>query len=472
MEKQESDGSKKVRRKRRKGKKFIPFEIKLRVVKLFLEEKVPKSIIIQESGISPISLDRWIKQYRKQGEKGLVSRHPERPGKAIPAPVRARIIELKQADERRGVRFISSLLQRFSFLKASPETVRKTLHQEKLIKPAPRKSPKRNMRRPRFFERATPNQMWQSDIFTFRLGGKFAYLIGFIDDNSRYMTGLELYRSQTADHVIETYRKATGEYGPPKEMLTDNGRQYTTWRGTGKFPRELRKDGIHHIRSRPHHPMTLGKIERFWKTIYDDFLSRVQFASFEEAQERIRWWVQYYNHKRPHQSLEGLCPADRYFKVATELRKTIEAGIQENLLELALRGKPKEPFYMVGRMDGRSVVMRAEKGTFKVSVDGQESTGVKEVEYRLPRQDKTEENHGEASQAGKAGESAGQTTQSACHSVPSASWYARHGSRAIARYDRTCAGSSGWCQTWPGPWTAARSPMKTSWAGRRRTFNS
>jgi len=55
-------------------------------------------------------------------------------------------------------------------------------------------------------------------------------LIGFIDDYSRYVVGLELYRSQTADQVLEVYRRAVGEYGVAKEVLTDRGRQYTTWR--------------------------------------------------------------------------------------------------------------------------------------------------------------------------------------------------------------------------------------------------
>ena len=140
--------------------------------------------------------------------------------------------------------------------------------------------------------------MWQSDIFCFRLGGRNAYLIGYIDDYSRYITGLGLYRSQTAEHVLETLRRAVAEYGVPKEMLTDNGRQYTSWRGTTRFEAELRKDRIAHIKSQPHHPMTLGKIERFWKSIYSEFLSRVQFDSFEDAQQRLALWVKYYNCKR------------------------------------------------------------------------------------------------------------------------------------------------------------------------------
>ena len=239
------------------------------------------------------------------------------------------------------------------------------------------------MTRPRFFERSTPNQLWQTDIFTFRLGGRYAYLIGYIDDYSRYITGLELFRSQTAQSVIEVYRRAASEYNPPKEMLTDNGRQYTNWRGNTRFELELKKDKIHHIKSQPHHPMTLGKIERFWKTIFVEFLSRAQFGSFEDAAERIRQWVKYYNHKRPHQGIGGLCPADRYFEIQGELRKTIEQGIQENLLEMALRGKPRLPFYMVGRMEGQSVVLRAEKGRLRLSVDAENDDVTQEVIYNL-----------------------------------------------------------------------------------------
>jgi len=51
-------------------------------------------------------------------------------------------------------------------------------------------------------------------------------LIGFIDDYSRYVVGLELYRSQTADQVLEVYRRAVGEYGVAKEVLTDRGAIY------------------------------------------------------------------------------------------------------------------------------------------------------------------------------------------------------------------------------------------------------
>jgi transposase InsO family protein len=150
-----------------------------------------------------------------------------------------------------------------------------------------RRKARRNLVRPRFFERATPNQMWQTDIFTFRLGGKYAYAVAFMDDYSRYVVNLELYRSPTAECVVETYRVAAGEYNPPKEMLTDRGPQYFNWRGKSRFASELTKDRVAHLVSRPQHPMTLGKVERFWATMWQEFLVRAQFDSFESARERL-----------------------------------------------------------------------------------------------------------------------------------------------------------------------------------------
>jgi transposase InsO family protein len=378
------------RKESRFGKRY-GFEVKLRCVKLLLEEGLPVSLLSKEVGASQDGIRRWVKAYQERGEAGLRKRIvPAGSRRRLPGPVREKILEIKKREPLFGVKRISHLLKRVFFLSASPETVRQTLRADSLIVPS-RKKHQHNITRPRFFERSTPNQMWQTDIFTFRLGGRYAYLIGFIDDYSRYMVGLELYRSQTAEQVMEVYRRAVGEYGVPKEMLTDRGRQYTNWRGSTRFERELGKDRVRHIKSQAHHPMTLGKIERFWKTIYEEFLVRAQFGSFEEARQRIRHWVQYYNHKRPHQGIGGLCPADRYFEIQGELRKTMEQGIAENVLEMALRGKPREPFYMVGRMEGQSVVLRAEKGKLRLMVDDEEGGGKQEMVYEVTAKEEERE---------------------------------------------------------------------------------
>ena len=280
-----------------------PFEIRRKAVQLCLEESFPVERVAREMGVGRSTLSKWVRLYRDQGEAGLKSKSagPSRPRPKVAAAVKTKVVELKRRHPDFGIKKISQFLRRVLFLPVSRETVRRTLNEQQLLK-KPRRKPQRNPPKPRFFERSTPNQMWQTDIFTFRLGGKNAYLIGFLDDYSRYGVGLDVFRSQTAEHVLEVYRTAIAEYGVPKEMLSDQGRQYSSWRGTTRFEAELRKDRVHHIKSRPHHPMTLGKIERFWKTIWEEFLVRAQFDSFESARERVRLWVKHYNHQRPHQS--------------------------------------------------------------------------------------------------------------------------------------------------------------------------
>jgi transposase InsO family protein/transposase-like protein len=380
----------KSRQKKKKRNGPYAFEFRVRTVRMHLEEGYPASLITSEMGISKETLNKWTKRYQQYGEAGLENLKRGSKRGRLSGSVKDKILELKRSNPGFGSRRIADMLKRMFLMPASTTTVHTTLSKEQLTTKEKQK-PKKNPGKPRFFERSTPNQLWQSDICTFRLGGQNAYLIGFMDDYSRYMTGLGLYRSQTAENVLEVYRRAIGEYGVCKEMLTDNGRQYTNWRGSTRFEQELKKERVRHIRSRPHHPMTLGKMERFWKSILEEFLLRAQFGSFEEARERIRLWVQYYNHQRPHQGIGGLCPADRFFEIHHELKKTLEQGMEENILELALRGKPRDPFYMVGRMGEQSVVIRAEKGQVRMLVDGEAQKDAKELVYNLRKEDSDHE---------------------------------------------------------------------------------
>ncbi len=161
------------------------FDERLRAIQLHLQEGFTLELVAQEMDVSYAAVAKWLQRYRRLGEEGLKDhRFGPRPAR-MPEPVRDKILELKQEDPSRGIKRISQLLKRVFFLKASSETVRQTLHRENLIESPPK--PRRNLVRPRFFERATPNQMWQTDIFTFRLGGRYAYLIGFMDDYSRFL---------------------------------------------------------------------------------------------------------------------------------------------------------------------------------------------------------------------------------------------------------------------------------------------
>jgi len=357
-----------------------PYEFRLKMVRLYLEEGYSTTVLREHFGVSGHSVVRWVKAYRQQGTEGLVAKLRTGSKPKMTETVKRQIVGIKKKHPEHGSRRIADVLKRFFLVPASATSVHKTLCDAGLTKKAKSK-PVKNPAKPRFFERSRPNQLWQSDIMTFRLAGRNAYLIGFLDDYSRYITSLGLYRSQTAAHVLETYRRGIAEYGVPREMLTDNGRQYTNWRGKTRFEREMKKDRVKHIRSRPHHPMTLGKIERFWKSIQNEFLFRAQFDSFEQAVERTAYWVKYYNYKRPHQGIGGLCPADRFFEIQHDLKCTLAKGVEENALELALRGRPVDPFYMVGRMGGQSVVIRAEKGKVKMLIDGKDQQPEKELVY-------------------------------------------------------------------------------------------
>ena len=365
-------------RKRQARTKLFPVEVRSRAVRLVLEKRIPFKLVAEEMGVSHDSVRDWVKRYQKLGEAGLVprGRGPASGQTKLPPAVHEAIVAVKQEHPAFGVRRIAQWLQRSLFLPASPETVRRTLHQAAVPLPPPQQKRRRNRAKPRFFERATPNQLWQSDLFTFQLNGQNAHAVAFIDDYSRFIVGIGLYRAAVTENVLEVYRRAAAQYGAPKEMLTDQGRQYAAWQGKTRFQRALARDHVKHILCRAHHPMTQGKIERFWKTLWEEFLERTRFETIEQAVERTALWVQYYNHKRPHSGIGNVCPAERYFAIQKEMRETIERGIADNVEELALRGKPQEPFYMVGRVGGKNVVLQTERGQLKIMVDGKEPGGI------------------------------------------------------------------------------------------------
>ena len=166
------------------------------------------------------------------------------------------------------------MLLRGPALPAGPSAVARVLHEagyeteEVPTQPHPDKV--------RRFERARPNQLWQTDLFTFVLKrqNRRVYLVAFMDDHSRFMVGYGLHASQSSALVMEVLRAAITSYGTPQEILTDNGSQYVTWRGKSAFSKELDKRGIRQVVARPRHPQTLGKIERFWGTLWRECVGR------------------------------------------------------------------------------------------------------------------------------------------------------------------------------------------------------
>ncbi len=267
---------------------------------------------------------------------------------------------LKQANPNWGCQKISDMLLRGPALPASAAAVAQVLHEagyqleEVTTRPHPDKV--------RHFERATANALWQTDLFTFILKrqNRRVYLVAFMDDHSRFIIGYGLHASQSTALVLEVLRAALTSYGTPQEILTDNGTQYVTWRGKSAFSKELDKRGIKQVVAAPRRPQTLGKIERFWGTLWRECVESAVFVDLGDAQRRIGLFIDHYNFQRPHQGIDGLVPADRFFGAASEVRQTLAARVAANALELARQGVPKTPFYLTGQVGGQPFSVHAE----------------------------------------------------------------------------------------------------------------
>jgi transposase InsO family protein len=349
----------KKRRSPRRKRSSTPLEVKLVAVKA-----VEAGLLVREVAelldVSTTTVSSWSKSYRAEGVDGLVRRASTPPTQRICRELEARIVLHREQHPERGVRRISDELKRQDALEVSPETVRRVVNDAGLGNPPPQ--PKRKPPAMRRFERPLPNALWQVDIMTFQLKRMYpVYLVGIIDDHSRYIVGHGLFRQQTADAVLEVVRGAIGEWGAPREMLSDNGRQFVAWRGKSRFQKLMTRQGIGHVRSAPHHPMTLGKIERFWRTIWEEFLAEAFFASFADASQRIGHWVAYYNHQRPHRGIGGACPADRFYGVANDVEEAVRQGCQDNALRLALGQETRPPLFLLGKL-GETDVRVTRKG--------------------------------------------------------------------------------------------------------------
>ena len=181
-----------------------------------------------------------------------------------------------------------------------------------------------------------------------------------MDDHSRFLVGYGLHASASSALVLETFRAAMDVFGSPEEVLTDNGSQFVTWRGTSAFAKECQKRGVKQVVARPRHPQTLGKIERFWGSLWREYVESAVFFDLEDARRRVGMYIDHHNFQRPHQGIEGLVPADRYFGAASEVRQTLQARVSANALELARKGLPRPPFYVAGQAGGQGFSLHAE----------------------------------------------------------------------------------------------------------------
>ena len=312
-------------------------------------------------GLSRHTLYTWKKRFEDHGPAGLADKPKGTPaGSRLPEVTRRTILMLKEAHPDWGCQRISDMLLRGPALPASPAAVARVLHEEgyeSVETPTTPHEPKVN-----FFERARPNQLWQTDLFTFILKrqNRRAYLVAFMDDHSRFVTGYGLHASQSTALVLEVFRAAIAGFGTPEEVLTDNGTQYVTWRGKSAFARECDKRGIRQVVASPHRPQTLGKVERFWGTLWRECVETAVFTDLGDARTRVGLFIDHYNFQRPHQGIGASTPADRFFGAAEEVKRTLLARVAANALALARQGVPKAPFYLTGQAGGQPFSVHAE----------------------------------------------------------------------------------------------------------------
>jgi len=264
---------------------------------------------------------RWIAAGKedKPADAPAPKRTRQRP-KQYPDAIFERIKVLKTEQSRRTATNIHGKLKaEFQDECPSIHLVRKYMAREGLnVKdPAGRKGYVK-------FSRNHSNEMWQIDIAGVQhipgLGD--VYLIATLDDCSRVCTAGTYFLDQRGVNIVPIIRDAVEEYGRPNQLLSDNGAQFKNLVGDlgTRYSKLLETLDIEPIFSRPHHPQTKGKLERFFRTVKSSFLvdEKVWFeqhpgATIHDLNKHFREWLAWYNNEKPHRSLPGNCtPAKQY----------------------------------------------------------------------------------------------------------------------------------------------------------------
>ena len=348
-------------RRRQESKPRFSAEQRLLILDSWLRSKLPAGDFAPLVGLSMHTLRAWKARFSEAGPAGLDDKPLGRPsGSRLSEATRRAILLLKEQHPDWGQDRIAAVLLRAQGFPASASSIGRVLVEAGYV--APPEAPRPHAQEPQRFERARPNQLWQTDLFTFVLKreNRRVHLVGFLDDHSRFVVGYGLHATASGALVRESLLAAMANFGAPEEVLTDNGTQYVTWRGKSEFTKLLEQRGIQQIVATPRHPETLGKIERFWGTLWRECVEVAVFRGLEDARRRIGLFIDHYNFQRPHSGIGGLVPADRYFAAAPQVLATLKERVAKNAAELAREGVPRKPFYLTGRIGDQSISLHAE----------------------------------------------------------------------------------------------------------------
>lgn len=317
---------------------------KVEIIRLVEESHLPTRRTLEILGIARSSFYRWYDRYRQGGPEALADRpsRPDRVWNRIPDDVREQIIEMaldcpELSPRELAVRFTDE--RRYFVSEASVYRLLKS--QDLITSPAYIVIKAAD----EFREKTTaPNQLWQTDFTYLKITGwGWYYLSTILDDYSRYIVSWKLCATMKAQDVTDTLDLALAKSGLDQvnvghrpRLLSDNGASYIS----GDLAEWLDDKKIEHIRGAPYHPQTQGKIERWHQTLKNRILLNNYYLP-RELEEQISAFIENYNNKRLHESLNNLTPADVYFgrgqAILEEREKIKKITIQNRRLQYQLK---------------------------------------------------------------------------------------------------------------------------------------
>ena len=289
---------------------------KLEIIRLVEQSSLPVRRTLNQLDVPRSTFYRWYDRYRARQDAGLAdhSPAPRRVWNKLPAAINQALLQLalKQPELSPRELAVSFVDQQRYFV--SEASVYRLLKAHDLIT-----SPAFILLKAadRFAEPTTaPNQLWQTDFTYLRVvGWGWFYLSTVLDDFSRYILAWKLCTTMTATDVSDPLALALQESGLDRvrvnhrpRLLSDNGPSYLS----AQLGAWLAAQGMTHTRGKPYHPMTQGKIERYHRSLKNQILLENYYLP-GQLETRLSEFVDYYNTRRYHESLNNLTPADVYF---------------------------------------------------------------------------------------------------------------------------------------------------------------
>lgn len=290
----------------------------VRLMAALVSDGVNVSAFCREHGISRETFYAWRRRYRAEGLAGLEarSRAPRSSPRRISVDIEDAVVALRKELGELGVDAGSVTIQwhldqRGITPVPSPATIWRVLTRRGFVTAQPQKRPRSSWRR---FEAGAPNELWQSDVIDWPIRSGGAKILSFLDDHSRVALRVKAIPAATSEATWEVFCEASEVWGVPLGQLSDNGLNFSgKLRGFEvHFERQLRAVGVVAKTSRPFHPQTCGKIERFQQTLKKWLRRRPNAHSLSDLQAHLDAFVDYYNTQRPHRGIDGTTPAQRW----------------------------------------------------------------------------------------------------------------------------------------------------------------